>query len=363
MPKPSQTILIVVRFDAATKNGGDYQMMRNFEGELSKSFKTEICYGVPSEAQLEAKAAVLSTNLDRPFEALHTMHACRAKSIPFILYTLHHPHEGIASYLRNGARGFKRRVAQLAAYDPQRYEQLLWLLRSAVVFGTSLRPLPQARLSTAQAELVTQADAVVCCGPGESMMLRKDIENPARVYFVPHPADAPGPVDIDYVPNRVVVAGRIEARKNQISALKIAQAMPDLNFVFVGGKVPSEAAYYAEFEKVLAQTPNAKHKATLPKEDFYPFLASAEVVLNPSFFEVTSLIDLYCVNNGLPLVTTIHTYLQAEGSFRQFNPADVSDGVNAIRLCFDDVRNGKREVWSVTDSRDRTMVEVLEDVL
>ena len=108
----SSKILIAVRFDAEAKNGGDYQMMRAFAAELQRPFETEICFGVPKADQLNDVAAVLATNLDRPLEAWRTMLACQARGIPFVIYTLHHPHAGIEAYLRTGTQGIKAKIAK-----------------------------------------------------------------------------------------------------------------------------------------------------------------------------------------------------------------------------------------------------------
>lgn len=363
MAAQNAKVLIVVRSDAAQKNGGDYQMMQAFERELATEFKTERCYGVPSDADLTCVSAVLCTNLDRPIEAYKTLRACQHRSIPFLLYTLHHPHAGIEAYLRQGTRGSKRKIATLAGFDPQRYEQLLWALRGAVTLAKSRRLLPQMSVAGAQVALLQDADRVICCADSEVATLAKDIVAPTATHVVPHPADAPAVTGVTPVAGRIVVAGRIEARKNQIGALKMAASLPDFEFVFVGAPVPSEKQYFQEFEALLKATPNADYKPALPKEEFYPFLASAEIVLNPSFFEVTSLIDVYCVTNGIPLVTTDHTYLQGDGCFRKFSPADVVSGVAAIQDCAQEIAQGGRLVTLAPEPNAVDMIDVVRGVL
>lgn len=360
---PTAKILIVTRFDAKRKNGGDYQMMRSFAHELSYVFDVEICYGVPSDEQLNGVTAVLCTNLDRPIEALHTLHLCKAQNLIFMLYTLHHPHEGISAYLSSGVRGFKRIIARLAGNDPQRYEQGLWWLRTAEELLRHQRFLPQAWVSSAQRHLLSEADAVICCSAEESRALTCDIIRPPDHYIVPHPADAPAITGVDVVANRVIVAGRIEARKNQLMALEIAREMPDMEFVFVGGKMLAEAAYVAEFDELLGQVPNATHKTALPKEEFYSFLASAEIVLNPCFFEVTSLIDVYCLQNSIPLVTTNHTYLRGYGAFQQFDPTDKSAGIAALQTCSLKIRENGRKASLSPEPNATDIISVVMSVV
>lgn len=363
MAEARKKIMIVVRSDALQKNGGDYQMMHAFEAELRSAFDTELCYGMPRADQIAEVAAVLCTNLDRPVEAFQTLRQCKQHAVPFLMYTLHHPHAGITAYLRLGSRGFKRRVAQLVGFDPQRYEQLLWAIRGAVTLLRERRVLPQLSVRRAQSALLRNADALICCARGEIEVITADIEAPNRAFVVPHPADAPAVQGITPVLGRIVVAGRIEARKNQIGALEMAAALPDHEFVFVGAAVASEAAYFAYFKAKLAQTPNATYRAALPKEEFYPFIASAELVLNPSFFEVTSLIDVYCVTNSIPLVTTEHTYLRGTGCFRSFSPADSAQGVAAIQDCVAQIRRDGPHVTLLAEPDAMQMMDVVRACL
>lgn len=349
-------VLVVVRSDSLRKNGGDYQVMRTFAAEIENEHGAEICYGVPSGDQIASADAVLCTNLDRPIEALHTLRICQAADVPFLLYTLHHPHDGIESYLRSGARGFKRGAAVAARFNAPMYEQILWGIRTVVTLASEKQLLPQGSVSSAQRELLRESDVIVCSSVNEAETLRSDVANFPAFQVVPHPADAPSAKsNVTYVPNRVVIAGRIEARKNQINALHIARELPFLDFEFVGGKVESESRYFEEFEALLRETPNANYTAALPKEDFYPFLQSAELVLNPSFFEVTSLIDVFCTENNIPLVTTSHTYLRANGCFRTVDPAQPSEVAQNIRSCVAQSREEGRKVFPVMDEQATTI--------
>lgn len=355
--------IVSVRSDAQTKNGGDYQMMRAFAQQLGADFETEIAYGVPSPEQLDGADFVLCTNLDRPIEAQSTLWACRQRNVAFALYTLHHPHAGIEAYLRHGTRGFKRRIAQAVGFDPQMYEQALWALRGADALLRKGRGLRQGSVHEAQLELLQNSDALVCCAALEAAMIGVDIRPIERVFIVPHPADAPAVDNASPVTGRVVVAGRIEARKNQISALKMAEAQPDLEFCFVGAPVASEKRYFDEFSAQLKSVPNARYLPALPKEEFYPFLANAELVLNPSFFEVTSLIDVFCVANNIPLVTTKHTYLRGTGCFRSFESSSVSDGVAAITECVNEIRAGGRKVTLIPEDEAISINQVARKLL
>jgi glycosyltransferase involved in cell wall biosynthesis len=363
MDKVKNNILVVVRSDAEKKNGGDYQMMLAFLKELGREHNASIFHGVPSRDQLEGIDVVLCTNLDRPVEALVTMRLCKKKSIIFLLYSLHHPYAGISAYLRHGVRGFKRLIATISFYRPQRYEEILWRLRTAITLIREMRCLPQYSVSKAQRELLCQADAVICCASKEIDTISRDIMQPHRSYVVPHPADAPLAVNADAVKSRIVVAGRIEARKNQIGALEMAKSLPDHDFVFVGARVSSEILYFKKFMSLLNETPNASYRSELPKDDFYPFIASAELVLNPSFFEVTSLVDVYCLSNGIPLVTTKYTYLEGSGCFYTFLPEDTESGVIAIKSCVSHIRVFGRNSNMIGDDSAVTISEVIRNFL
>lgn len=337
--------------------------MRSYSREVGAHHKTEIVYGVPRQEQLRSARAVVCTNLDRPVEAYCTLKACQGMGIPFVLYALHHPDPGIESYLSRGTRGFKGVIARTVGCNPQRYEMVLWLIRVVVTAARYRRLLPVADVRKAQRKIVESADAIAVCSAGEAEQIATDIGRIRKPYVVPHAADFPPPVDVEVQRNLIVVPGRIEARKNQLAALAIARRLPELSFLFVGGMSPSERGYFSEFSDALAKVPNARHVSELSKEKFYPTLASAEVVLNASFFEVTSLIDLYCIQNSIPLVTTVHTYARASGAFRQFNPTDIDRGVAALLECLEDARIHDRSVQPSAESAAVTLTDVIESVI
>ncbi|MBI1220675.1 MAG: hypothetical protein GC186_19260 [Rhodobacteraceae bacterium] len=239
----------------------------------------------------------------------------------------------------------------------------MWLLR---VFATAIRRrqiLPIASVAGAQKAILRDAAAIAVCAEREAEQIGLDISPISRACVVPHISDFTSPMNVTTQLGLIVVPGRIEARKNQIAALRIAQHFPELTFLFVGALSPYEKRYVAEFLLTLGQTANARHVAALPKEEFYPVLSSAELVLNASFFEVTSLIDLYCIENSIPLVTTLHTYARASGAFRVFDPMSVGEGVRALRECLVQSRQDGRKITSAKENNSMSIVELIEGLL
>ncbi|MEX1664399.1 hypothetical protein [Zhongshania arctica] len=339
MKKNAKKILVVHRSDGVEKYGGDISLLQAFGRELSKKYLVSEYYGVPPRHIISDFDAVLGCNLDRPVQACLTLRRCKQESVKFIFYTLHHPHDGIEAYLKQGVSGWKRLVARVARYSPVIYEEFLWVLRvffSLLRYRTFIGFVPVKR---AQIELLQHADALLVSSQLEHSQIEKDMAVPLRSHVVAHVDDSLPrkrcPVD-----NRILVPGRIECRKNQILILDVARKFPNFEFVFVGVGTKSEPEYVNEFNRILSLSDNCRSINGLEKEAFYDLLATSYFVVTASWFEVTSLIELYCLNNGIPLVCSKYSYLNGKGAVVKCDPSSsdflasgILDMLDILKFC------------------------------
>lgn len=357
-------ILVSLRSDGSTKPGGDVNLLRSFAQELSARHRVETVVGVPAATELAGHDLVLAANLDRPIEPAATLARAQAAGIPMVLYTLHHPAAGVTAYLANGVTGIRRQLGRLAGGSPTRYEQLLWGLHAGSDLVRERRRPAIGSVRRSQQRLLASAHPVVSC-PAEAEAIAADVgpigSPDVPLDVVAHPVDFPaGPRRS--VAGRVVVPGRIESRKNQLTALALAERFEELEFLFVGGLNRSDRRYGARFVERLAATPNATHIEHLPKDEFYPLLLTAQVVLSASWFEVTSLIELFSVANGIPLVVSQYSYLTGDGPISRFDPADLDAAAAALGAALA-VPSDIEPAPASASMRSRSSVDTVTDVV
>lgn len=258
--------------------------------------------------------AAMTFNLDRPFESAQFAAHCRARGIPLMLYSLHHPPAGVAHYLRDGSTGFRRVCARLAGWRPDAYESLLTLIK---VLGRKFKPDTLADLryiSTVRAQraLLRDTAVVLSSSQSEASAIRTGHHQPHLQYaVVPHileslgepaPASMP-PRDID-----VLCAGRIESRKNQLRVAQLARRFPGKHFVFIGTPSPSESAYFAAFKAEIADQPNVAYFASMPLEQLRAMFRRSRIFISLSWFEVVSLTEMEAYASGCELLVGRYSY-------------------------------------------------------
>lgn len=360
-----------LRSDAATKPGGDVNLLRGFADELSSRHQVETVIGIPTPAALGASDVVLTANLDRPVEPAATLARAERAGVPMVHYTLHHPAAGVRAYLEFGATGVRRTLARLAGGSPTRYEQLLWTLHAGADLVRERRVPAYGSVRRAQRRLLASSRLVVS-STAEAEAISTDIGPIGQHDIVAHPVDFP-PGAHQPVTGRVVVPGRIESRKNQLLALALANRFPDVEFLIVGGYNPADARYRDQVTDALTRTANATHIEHLAKDEFYPLLLTAQVILSASWFEVTSLIERYGAANGIPMVISRHSYLADSDALRpetihRIDPGDLEHAAAGLTAALDQEQpapgNGSGPGGLLTTgllgTDERTITEVVE---
>ncbi len=354
----ARKVLVTLRSDGETKVGGDVNLLRTFADELGMKHSVDTVYGVPSVATLKHYDVVLTTNLDRPIEPAATLANAKLGGTRCVHYSLHHPYAGIAAYLRHGVHGARKPLATLARYSPSRYEQLLWSAHAANSVLRARRRPAMGRIEEAQRRLVTEADRLVVSSPAEATTIASDIAAPVDYDVVAHPSDFPRGARAP-IPGRIIVPGRIESRKNQLLAIRLARRFPNHEFLFVGAPLRSDRQYLQRFERAIDEAENCRHVDHLDKGEFYELLLTAEVVLSASWFEVTSLIELFCAENGIPLAVSHHSYLDAGGATYRFDPTDPADAERALADCLACAAGGGSSTLP-SQAEHRTILDVID---
>lgn len=321
-------VLIVTRFDGRQKPGGDINLMRSFKEQIDKYFLCDLVYGVPSLNIVSGYDIILALNFDRPVEGYECLKLAKQANVKFVFYALHHPDEGVKSFLKRGVKGGRRFLAFLSLFNPKLYELYLWLIKFILHFKLRL-PIHYIRKS--QIKLVTESDLVFFVNEKEEVEVKKSLGvNPRNVEYVPHVVSSVNS-DMETVKGRVIVPGRLESRKNQIILKGIVSKFKSCEFVFIGGKSNNDIEYGEKVLSFINDNSNCIYIPEMKVENFYNYLGTADVVFSASWFEVTSLIELQTLSLDRKLVCTKYSYNESSPNMYQFDPSSCSEAESTLR--------------------------------
>ena len=319
----------VVRSDFADKPGGDVDLARQLSQQAQQAgARAELVPAAALPRDLGADDLLFLFNIDRPFDALLALGQA-PRETRALLYTLHHPIEGVRRYLRH-VGGAKRLFGTLAGNEPGRYEALVDLAKGAR--GLDLRRIGAALSRGRTIRRLLDRCELLVVAEAELAQIEQCFGTATRgAKLLPHPVAtyaAPEAVASDYI----LVPGRIEPRKNQLAALRALTGMGlrerGYEIVVIGGS-GSDAAYFRQVADFAAAN-GIVLLSHLPKAAFFPAVSAARLVINASFFEVTSLIDLYSIAYGIPLVTTRFAYYAQSSAVVQMDPEAWSSDQAAV---------------------------------
>jgi len=325
----------VLRADYAHKSGGDVDLARQLArmAETSGAVVRLISIAdMPSSTT--ADDLFFLFNIDRPYEAAAALEHAHPEARA-LLYTLHHPVAGIHKYLAH-VGGSKRMLATMASGHPDRYEALVDIAK-AVRTGDRRRLRAAFGRRQMVARLIRRCELLVTSDVELTQIVQQHGAAPRKAWLLPHPVAPYAPPATSNALRYVLVPGRIEPRKNQHAALKTLVTM-DLRergyeIVLVGGTGSDRSYFIKTLDYAMAN--NVIYVSHLPKSLFFPAVSGAALVINASFFEVTSLIDLYAIAYRIPLITTIHGYYTAAPTIQQVDPASWGTPDAALRAAIE----------------------------
>ena len=314
------SVYFVLRHDHQLKPGGDVDLARY----LARQAEIEdVRVKVLTAAELQSAGpedALVLFNIDRPYDAVTALGKAHPATACY-LYTLHHPSDGVKTYLRHGVSGVRRMIAVLVDNDPMRYEAVVDFAKGIRLFNINRISFAISRSRHVQTLLARSHLFVVSHDESSAIALRFSNEL-LKVSLLPHPIEPYHPVRPSATRPYILVPGRIEPRKNQLAALRTLSSLrshfSDHDIIVVGG-AGANAQY---FQNVIdfCESNQITYQSQLDKSAFFSLVSRASVVANASYFEVTSLIDLYAIKNRIPLLTTKFGYYVQSPLVRLVNP-------------------------------------------
>lgn len=302
-------IRLLLRDDFPAKSGGDLVLAREYEAALRQAGADVRLEPVSTAGRGGPGQTVQLFNVDRYFEfavsARRVLHSGR----PLVVAPVHHPVAAVDRFesdVRSGPLGLIARVGR----TPFGRERIKHVIRGRTPAAAAQAALRDPR--TAVGDALRAARLIVVQAPSEAAELDRTFRArvSARAVWVPNgvtvdeSVDVGGHRDID-----VLVAGRIEERKNQLAVAR-AFAGSSVRVTFVGGENRRNAAYAARFHELVGQHGNLQHVPHVPLDELRRLYARTRVFVSTSWFEVVSLSELEAVAYGCRLVTGTGGYLR-----------------------------------------------------
>ena len=307
----------VVRSDAAHKSGGDTVQVREYTSHLAQwGFDVREVPFHPA-MRLRPGAVVHVFNVDRPFEFLLACRAARGHRI--VVSPIHHE-IGRVRAMRAADRG-RGMVSLSARLLPEAGRE--WLAtayratrgstnRRGIVASAraSLRLLPVVpRVWRAAGRQLDEVAAVALLAEGEGRDLRR-LTGWSAGNAVVVPNGRPEDLDLglrtswaDRPAGSIVVVGRIEPRKRQLELARAA-ARAGVPVRFIGPFADEGSAYSAAFAALAGSGGVVRHDGPKDRAEVLALLGSSRVLVNASWVEVQSLVDLEAATMGCAVVTS-----------------------------------------------------------
>jgi glycosyltransferase involved in cell wall biosynthesis len=297
----------VVRSDLYTKPGGDTVQIDAYVRCLrTRGLVVDVTPFHPRMPAPRPGSVVHLVNVDQPYELLEA--ARRAADHKVVISTIHHS---------------RQQLRRMRAAEPDPRRRLLSLspeqVRAFLVYSASLGRRddagPTAKLSAILRALrllprlwetvggvLDSADAVLVLGERERRSLVEDFGVTGdNVRLTPNgrpPIATDGPRE-----QRTIVVGRIEARKRQLETLRVAEDL-GVALTFVGAGNPGQRRYTAAFAAEVRASRFSTWLDALPWEEVQRLMRTSTVLLNCSWVEVQSLVDLEAAASGCRVVST-----------------------------------------------------------
>lgn len=266
---------------------------------------------------LRSDAVVHVFNIDRPLDFLLACRAARGRRL--IVSPIHHELTRVRR-MRRAERGRGLRSAAGRILPERLREWLGTAMRSARLAATpsgllaTLRAVAwsaprAARMWREAGRALDRADAVALLAEGEGTHLRQltgwRTDNAVLV-----PNGRPEDLDLsgrrpwaDRTAGSILVVGRIEPRKRQLELARSADRL-GIPVRFAGPISDPGTVWANEFEALAASSPFVEHLGGLDRTDVLKLLGGTRVLVNASWVEVQSLVDLEAVTMGCAVVST-----------------------------------------------------------
>jgi glycosyltransferase involved in cell wall biosynthesis len=308
-----RTVCFVATGDFESMPGGDTMQWRMYERVVREAGLRPTTWF--DDSSIPPADVYHAFNVDRPLELYPKLAEVKRRGRPFILSTIHHPHEWLTKYYATGARGSllygsalggrsiparetireivtvarDRRIARLLALIPSWRQRVRWLLRNA----DRIMLLTDSEATYVQTDFayeIPRHQQVIVPNWSEGLG-DASAGKPDAFAGLPEPP--------------VLVVGRIEPRKGNLRIARLAERARR-HVVFVGLPLNGDAAFARAFHVAVQRSQYSRWIAGVPRSMLAAFYRHSSFLLNVSFVEVSPLVDVEALALGCPVSTTMY---------------------------------------------------------
>ncbi|WP_315914129.1 glycosyltransferase [Arthrobacter sp. lap29] len=298
---------LVLRRDAFTKEGGDVIQALHYAQVLESLGDDVRVVAYSPNLAIRRDSIVHYFNMDRNFEFLAV--ARLAAGHVFFISTIHHG----KIYVESMRRAQRLQTGQkIVAFLSENTRSLaVFLLRTWQADSTSFTHRAKSGLQALRDCILLRSNICKVLESADGIFLLSNIERNSIISeFSWHGRNATitpnGKPAFEYsvVENRtgILVVGRIESRKRQLDIAKTA-IKRKVPITFIGTRNYNERKYVEEFENLVRSCDILNWIPGLPHEEVLNRMRSSIVLLNCSWVEVQSLVDLEAVFSGCHVVS------------------------------------------------------------
>lgn len=306
----------VVRSDAGVKSGGDTVQIREYARYLAP--RGVDVREVPFHPTMTFRpgAVVHTFNVDRPIEYLVASRI--ARSHRRLVSPIHH-NIGRVRRMRSAERG-RGLTSLVGRVLPEGGREWLGLVVRALRRSTTVREcvvsvwtgvttlpaLPNVWRRVGVELDRSEAVALLAEGEGRDLAALTGWQRRNAV-LVPNGR----PEDTDLRQRRewserseeILVVGRIEPRKRQLELARAADRL-QVRVSFIGQRSNAGDAYTRAFDELAASSPFVQYIGSLERTEVMARMGAARVLVNGSWVEVQSLVDLEAASMGCAVVAS-----------------------------------------------------------
>lgn len=314
----------VTRSDSPDKFGGDTLQMYEYWRRLEVAGVSvkEVPYS--PRMSLRTGAIVHIMNVDRPYDFLDAVNQARGHTV--VVSPIHHSLSAVRQMRRSergkSARSLVGRALPESARELLAYAARTWLQSREQGAGVILRGIARAVSSapgvwSRVGRELNRANAVALLAEGEGTHLKIDTGwGGSNAVLIPNGL----PLDVakDEVSRpwnertiQLLVVGRIEPRKRQAELAEAAGAMR-VPIVFAGALNANTGTYGDRFRRALHPKLGIEWRGRLSHAATIALMGNARVLINSSWVEVQSLVDLEAAHMGC------HVVCAAAGNSREW---------------------------------------------
>ncbi len=299
----------IVRSDHVEKFGGDRLQVEHYCRHLEAAGVSTRVIPYVVAPRVRPGALVHIVNLDRPYDFLDAVAAAPG---PYVVSPIHHRLSDVrlmrqaeeGQGLRTLVGRLPEQMRELAAYGAR---SLRPAGPSAAVRGlwTAARRAP--RLWRRVVRALDAAGTVLVLAQGERRDIMDDTGWRGDNYRVV-PNGLPDHRDVEGLPwsdrdPGLLVVGRVEPRKRQLDVAKAAAEL-GVPTTFVGELTRSAPRYAEEFRRLVDRSGSLTYTGRLDPDEVVRLMGRHRVLLNMSWVEVQSLVDLEAAAMGCYVVAS-----------------------------------------------------------